>query len=209
VPAPATILVGLTRITWPVVRTPRRTMSRPRPTHDLSSHLIEPGPTADPGDLALDWAALFGNDRPVELEVGSGKGLFLANAARANPGHNFFGIELARKYARLAAERLARQDIANAKVWSGDARDVLARRRGPRLFPGPLVEEATQETPGLYRRPGRPARTGDRAGGGASRRERRGGLLRDHPRAHRGSSSFSRTARHRAQGPRARTRLSD
>jgi tRNA (guanine-N7-)-methyltransferase len=103
-------------------------MSRPRPTHDVSSHLIEPGPTAGPGDLTLDWAALFGNDRPVELEVGSGKGLFLANAARANPSHNFFGIELARKYARLAAERLARLDIANAKVWSGDARDVLARR---------------------------------------------------------------------------------
>ncbi len=95
---------------------------------DISSHLIEPVPTTDAVPVAIDWAALFGNDRPVELEVGSGKGLFLANAARANPDHNFFGIELARKYVRLAAARLAKLGVSNAKVWAGDARDVLARR---------------------------------------------------------------------------------
>jgi tRNA (guanine-N7-)-methyltransferase len=76
----------------------------------------------------IDVAALFGNDRPVELEIGSGKGLFLANAAQSLAGHNFFGVELSRKYARLAAERLAKLGLSNAKVWAGDARDVLARR---------------------------------------------------------------------------------
>jgi tRNA (guanine-N7-)-methyltransferase len=101
-------------------------MSRSRPTIDVSSHLLEPAPSAQP--VPLDWIALFGNDHPVELEVGSGKGLFLANAARANPGRNFFGVEISRKYARLAAERLAKQGIANARVWSGDAREVLTLR---------------------------------------------------------------------------------
>ena len=116
-------------------------LNPPSQRPDLTSYDVSPSPyrrslvapdrtgsNADPGAVAIDWAALFGNDRPVELEVGSGKGLFLANAAGANQGHNFLGIELARKYARLAAERLARLGIANAKVWSGDARDVLARR---------------------------------------------------------------------------------
>ena len=103
-------------------------MSRSRPTIDTSFHLIEPAPSTGCGAVVIDWAALFGNDQPVELEVGSGKGLFLANAAMANPGHNFVGVELARKYARLAAERLAKLGISNAKVWSGDARDVLAHR---------------------------------------------------------------------------------
>jgi tRNA (guanine-N7-)-methyltransferase len=103
-------------------------MSRSRPTIDISSHLIEPAASTDRGAVVIDWAALFGNDQPIELEVGSGKGLFLANAAKANPGRNFVGVELARKYARLAAERLAKLGISNAKVWSGDARDVLARR---------------------------------------------------------------------------------
>ena len=101
-------------------------MARSRPTLDVSSHFLESEPTNNP--VVFDWKALFGSDGPVELEVGSGKGLFLANAAQAKPGHNFFGIELARKYARLAAERLAKLGLTNAKVWSGDARDVLAHR---------------------------------------------------------------------------------
>ena len=136
-----------------------------RPSHDVPlsthdrclAHLIEPGPSADVR-APIDWVALFGNDHPVELEIGSGKGLFLANAARANPGHNFLGVELSRKYARLAAERLAKHGIANAKVWAGDARDVLARRvpdrqppRRPCLLSRPVVEEAAQEAPGLHR----------------------------------------------------------
>ncbi len=107
-------------------------MSRSRPPIDVSSHLIEPEPARpgiiEPAPAPIDWAALFGNDHPLELEVGSGKGLFLANAARANPGRNYLGVEISRKYARLAAERLARQGLNNARVWAGDIRDVIGRR---------------------------------------------------------------------------------
>jgi tRNA (guanine-N7-)-methyltransferase len=70
----------------------------------------------------VDWAALFGNANPVELEIGSGKGLFLANAGTARPDRNFFGIELAKKYARRAAERVAKRGLANVRVLPGDAR---------------------------------------------------------------------------------------
>ncbi len=89
---------------------------------------------ATPWTIALEaleppvaWAEIFGDDRPVELEIGSGKGLFLANAAAANPLHNFFGIEIARKYARRAAERVAKRNLANVKVLPGDARLFMAR----------------------------------------------------------------------------------
>jgi tRNA (guanine-N7-)-methyltransferase len=79
----------------------------------------------------LDWRALFGNDHPVELEVGSGKGLFLVNAATAKPGHNFVGVELAKKYAKRAAERVARKNLTNVRVIPGDARLFLARSVPP------------------------------------------------------------------------------
>lgn len=120
-------------------------MSRSRSLINVSAHLIEsapvpppalarlatPGGAAAAAPLPVDFAELFGNDHPVELEVGSGKGLFLANAARANPDCNYLGVEIAKKYARLAAERLARQGIANAKVWAADIREVLGRRIPP------------------------------------------------------------------------------
>jgi len=75
----------------------------------------------------VDWSAIFGNDHPVELEIGSGKGLFLANAGTARPDHNFFGIELARKYARRAADRAAKLALANVRVLPGDALLFMAR----------------------------------------------------------------------------------
>jgi tRNA (guanine-N7-)-methyltransferase len=92
---------------------------------DVLSHLIDPPPTDEPAPIVLP--EMFGNNHPVELEIGSGKGLFLFNAAMADPSHNFLGIEVSRKYARIAAERLAAKQVPNAKIWRGDARRVMAR----------------------------------------------------------------------------------
>jgi tRNA (guanine-N7-)-methyltransferase len=78
-------------------------------------------------EAPVSWPVLFGNMRPVELEVGSGKGLFLANAAVANPAHNFLGLELARKYAHRAAERVAKLGLGNVRVVRGDAGLFLSR----------------------------------------------------------------------------------
>ena len=78
-------------------------------------------------DPPISWPSVFGDDRPVELEVGSGKGLFLANAATARPDRNFLGVEMARKYAMKAAERLAKNRLDNARMLPGDARAFLHR----------------------------------------------------------------------------------
>ena len=58
-------------------------MSGTRPAIDLSAHLIDPAPSDVPAPIV--WSELFGNDHPVELEIGSGKGLFLINAASSRP----------------------------------------------------------------------------------------------------------------------------
>jgi tRNA (guanine-N7-)-methyltransferase len=100
-------------------------MSGTRPAIDLSDYLIDPNPSDLPPPIV--WSEFFGNEHPVELEIGSGKGLFLINAASSRDSHNFLGVELARKYARMAAERLARRKIPNAKMWRGDARLIMGR----------------------------------------------------------------------------------
>lgn len=69
----------------------------------------------------IDWSQMFGNDNPVELEIGIGKGLFLTYAAKAQPDHNFLGIEYARKYFRMAKDRLEKRPLPNARVICTEA----------------------------------------------------------------------------------------
>jgi tRNA (guanine-N7-)-methyltransferase len=101
---------------------PRRALRKIDTSLDLSRHLK----TWD--DLPRPWnlAPLFGRDAPLEIEVGSGKGMFLLAEARQRPETNFLGIELADKYAEFCAARLAKRNIANACVLSGDAGRLFA-----------------------------------------------------------------------------------
>ncbi|MBU6221514.1 MAG: tRNA (guanosine(46)-N7)-methyltransferase TrmB [Planctomycetes bacterium] len=96
---------------------PRRPPKKLDPALDLSAHLIALADLPEP----LDPAALFSRAAPVELEVGSGKGLFLDTASATRADRNFLGIELAAGYARLCAARLARRAATNARIIHGDA----------------------------------------------------------------------------------------
>jgi tRNA (guanine-N7-)-methyltransferase len=61
----------------------------------------------------------------VEVEVGPGKGMFLATAAAARPGHDFLGVEMAFSYARRAAARAAKLGRTTVRVAAADARRVV------------------------------------------------------------------------------------
>lgn len=95
-----------------------RAGSSPTRAHDL---FIQP----------LTWPQLCANmsnpSAPIELEVGSGKGLFLQQAAAEKPAHNFVGVELSGKFANRAAERIARHDLKNVQMLRGDAEAFLLK----------------------------------------------------------------------------------
>lgn len=63
---------------------------------------------------------------PIQLEIGSGKGLFLTNAASRTSDHFFIGLELATKYAREAQAKIERLKIDNAAFIASDATRVIA-----------------------------------------------------------------------------------
>jgi len=87
--------------------------------HEL---IVEPiGLDPDTLPKPLDWATLFGNDHPVELEIGMGKGTFLTEAAKAHPETNFFGIEWARWFWRYGSDRLRRNGCTNARAVRAEA----------------------------------------------------------------------------------------
>lgn len=74
----------------------------------------------------LEWSVVFGDDHPVEIEIGSGKGSFLVEAAEARPATNFLAIEVATAYARYVADRVRRRDLRNVRVVEADAGRFLA-----------------------------------------------------------------------------------
>lgn len=122
----------------------------------------------EPADLvAFSWQKLFGPDRahrPIELEIGIGKGGFLLRRARAHPDRNFLGIEWASEFYRYALDRFARWNVPNVRLLRTDAgvfirtvcpRDSLAvlhiyhpdpwpkrRHHKRRLFQPPFVNAA-------------------------------------------------------------------
>lgn len=112
----------------------------------------------------LQWPAIFGNDRPVELEIGTGKGGFLLRRAQAHPEVNLLGIEWANAIYRYVIDRLQRHGVNNARMLRVDAgyfvrvccpRDSLSalhtyhpdpwpkkRHHRRRLFQQPFVDAA-------------------------------------------------------------------
>lgn len=91
----------------------------------MQSHrelIVEPiGLDPDTLPRPIDWAQLFGNDHPIELEIGMGKGTFITDQAKARPDVNFFGIEWANWFWRYASDRLRRNGCTNARTVRAEA----------------------------------------------------------------------------------------
>ncbi len=102
----------------------RRALRNIDPNLDLSSWLLEFDAMPRPSTSTT----VFARPAPLEVEVGSGKGLFLRTAAAAGPQHCFLGCESVCKYARFAAAALAKRGLTNAKVVIGDAMRLFAER---------------------------------------------------------------------------------
>lgn len=70
---------------------------------------------ADGSSYKGKWHRLFGNDRPIYLEIGMGKGKFLIENAIRYPEINFVGIE---RYDSVLARALEKvpEDLKNIKI---------------------------------------------------------------------------------------------
>jgi tRNA (guanine-N7-)-methyltransferase len=84
--------------------------------------IIVPPPSA--GEQ-LDFRTIFGAERPVEMEIGTGKGGFLLTRAQARPDRSFFGVEWANKIHQYAADRMARWQVTNVRLMRTDARHLV------------------------------------------------------------------------------------
>ncbi|BCB05318.1 tRNA (guanosine(46)-N7)-methyltransferase TrmB [Bacillus sp. KH172YL63] len=79
---------------------------------------------AEPQDKKGRWNEVFGNDNPVHIEVGTGKGQFVTEMAKANPDVNYIGIELYESVIVTALDRLIEAALPNVKLLNVDARNL-------------------------------------------------------------------------------------
>ena len=99
----------------------RRALPKIDPEVDLGAHLL----VVEDQQGTFEQAQCFAQSQPLVLEIGSGKGLFLCNAALARPQQNFVGVEIAKKYAAYCAYRLAKAELSNAVMFQGDGQRLV------------------------------------------------------------------------------------
>ncbi|WP_295157654.1 tRNA (guanosine(46)-N7)-methyltransferase TrmB [uncultured Ruminococcus sp.] len=75
----------------------------------------------DDRDL-LDISGIFGNDNPVELEIGCGKGQFIRELAKREPDVNFLAVEVSSNVIVDAAETVIKEGLDNVRFMRGNAR---------------------------------------------------------------------------------------
>lgn len=71
-----------------------------------------------------NWQEVFGNDNPIYIEVGTGKGRFITDMAKAHPDVNFIGIELAKSVIVSALDRLIEAELPNVQLMNVNANDL-------------------------------------------------------------------------------------
>lgn len=70
------------------------------------------------------WAEQFGNNNPIHIEVGMGKGQFIVESARLNPEINFIGIEQQSSVIVTALEKQVEAELPNLKFLHENGRDL-------------------------------------------------------------------------------------
>lgn len=88
--------------------------------------------TADnlPDKKDFKWSEIFDNDQPVEVEIGAGKGGFIAGYAPKHPELNLVAAEIETKWGKYIGSRVVRNSLENVRVVRGDffyfLRDYIA-----------------------------------------------------------------------------------
>ncbi len=91
----------------------------------------------DPESLKGKWKELFGNENPIHIEIGMGKGKFLIQLASENPNINYIGIEKYSSVLIRAVEKRKEQELNNLWLIRFDAEyinDIFAENEISRIY---------------------------------------------------------------------------
>lgn len=83
------------------------------------------------------WKEVFGNDNDIYIEVGTGKGRFITEMAKAHPNVNFIGIEAYTSVIVSALDLLIEAEVPNLKLLNVNAEkleDIFERSEIARVY---------------------------------------------------------------------------
>ncbi|HEX8839297.1 MAG TPA: tRNA (guanine(46)-N(7))-methyltransferase TrmB [Sphingomicrobium sp.] len=92
---------------------------------DLIDQLLPALEVPDEGEVTA--TSLFGADQPLHFEIGFGSGEHLADRADMLPDHGFIGAEPFINGVATALTHIRDKNLANVRLWRGDALEVLRR----------------------------------------------------------------------------------
>lgn len=70
------------------------------------------------------WKEVFGNDNPIRIEVGMGKGKFIYQLAQMNPDVNYIGIEKYSSVLLRALQKMESEPLPNLLFIRMDAEEI-------------------------------------------------------------------------------------
>ena len=79
-----------------------------------ATELLEANPqyvVLNPEDAKGKWHEIFGNNHPIHIEVGSGKGAFITGMAKVNPEINYIGIDIQKSVLSYALDKVLEADV--------------------------------------------------------------------------------------------------
>lgn len=74
-----------------------------------------------PDEFKGKWSEVFGNDNPIYIEIGSGKGRFISEMARLYPEINFIAIDVIPDVILMGLEKTAAGEYENLRFVIADA----------------------------------------------------------------------------------------
>ena len=75
-------------------------------------------------DMPGKWQEIFGNQHPIHIEIGMGKGKFLHTMAKDHPGINYIGIEKYSTVLLRAVQKMEQEELPNLKLLRMDAEEI-------------------------------------------------------------------------------------
>ena len=91
----------------------------------------------EPQEYKGRWSELFGNDHPLRIEIGMGKGRFIMDLARMHPEINYVGIEKYSSVLLRGIQKMETDPLPNLyfiRMEAEEIADVFGREEVERIY---------------------------------------------------------------------------